>query len=896
MLYRCSSCTCSMHAVSLPEPAAHGLGFQCPVCRSSLVVTSSSLSASEQAVIDSYPLLIAAPFAAMHAKQDIEAKIKTLIDVLTNVLKYLALIVESEYLQSEHRDDALNRIIEDELNRPLVSSWGRMLQVALSSLETAGHDFFIPELKPFYEAVELKMPQKHKVAPPGQGYYDDFGNFVQTSNRLAWFQALVNYRNKVAHGLNQPPDEARQEFEFYYRILLQILEAMAWCARYPLYKRDGGNLYRLMGAQPRPCDTCEIPEAALHTNLVLGTPEADRFLPLVPLLVVPGEYLAESGGGEDLLIYDQSTDKRILYLSPYGHRRETTATLGMWRRLIEKKRVTLPILSRAMIDADEIARRCRRVTAQSREVLRATGKVIPNLYCSREKIESSLTSWLGNRLPLVAVAARAGSGKSCLFDHLAGKWEEAGARVLFLLSSHLTQTELLEIVREKLRLHDDVSVTDLAKCVHEERPLVIVLDGINEHAAPQALMQALVGFVRAGRSPQRIKIAVSFRSESPEWSEETCARDGLWYAPSDKKVQSPPLTRRRSAWWRLEPMSVAEARGMWREYSTREPKRFKPRFSFYAVQETSRDLSQLLRNPLAMRLFLEVYHGRPKPPSLSRHELFEQYFQSLASRTQDDGALLLTVARLCRESASTAAELDALYGDERSRATMLRNDVGSPYLRLLRLGVLREHKDEVRQVGFVYEAFFDYVLGRVLVADGLASTPEGLAQVCEEQETFANIVPACREALATMVQQKGLTFVCEYVDAANIDVDDVAGPVLGQMVLDGVDPVMIAQALAGQPTRKDLEAASGAASFLFTEQLKEEALRLLDTTLELIPSSLALDPDNACWFRSIAESYLDAERVGQALGHAQTSLRLTLERVEQDKDELADCHMRWVSR
>ena len=74
--------------------------------------------------------------------------------LLTNVLKYLALVLESEYLQSDHRDEALNEIINRDLNLPLVSAWNKFLRKAIPSMKQAGHAFFVEELEPFYRSVE----------------------------------------------------------------------------------------------------------------------------------------------------------------------------------------------------------------------------------------------------------------------------------------------------------------------------------------------------------------------------------------------------------------------------------------------------------------------------------------------------------------------------------------------------------------------------------------------------------------------------------------------------------------------------------------------------------------------------------------------------------------------
>ena len=43
---------------------------------------------------------------------------------------------------------------------------------------------------------------------------------------------------------------------------------------------------------------------------------------VIPLFIVPREYVAETKERQDLLVYDQDTGKRIVYVSPRGHHRE----------------------------------------------------------------------------------------------------------------------------------------------------------------------------------------------------------------------------------------------------------------------------------------------------------------------------------------------------------------------------------------------------------------------------------------------------------------------------------------------------------------------------------------------------------------------------------------------
>ena len=125
----------------------------CPECGATYSSSAFHLDDLEERVVQRYPYLIAVPFRSMLMETNTVAKVKCMVDTLTNVLKYLALIVETEYLFADHKDQAVNAIIENDLERPLVSAWNKFLREALVSLERAGHDFFVPEIKALYDQI-----------------------------------------------------------------------------------------------------------------------------------------------------------------------------------------------------------------------------------------------------------------------------------------------------------------------------------------------------------------------------------------------------------------------------------------------------------------------------------------------------------------------------------------------------------------------------------------------------------------------------------------------------------------------------------------------------------------------------------------------------------------------
>jgi tetratricopeptide (TPR) repeat protein len=796
-----------MQDVGLPAPAADVLGQKCPVCQGDLAPLVC-LDELEQVIVNEYPHMIALPFKLLHEQKQIYSQQKSLVDVLTNILKYLALITEAEYLQSDHRDEGLNEIITRDLGRPAVGHWNKFLREGLSSMQSSNHEFFVTHLPDFYYSIELKK-RAPKVSALGKGYYDEDGEFQTTKSDLTLVGALINYRNKFAHGFNQPEKESRKEYNYYYDLLKQLLEKMDWTRQYPMFKRQDGRIYRIMGSEMSEASE-DIPFEALETSMTLGGPQGE-YMPLTPFFLVPKEFVAKTGEDEELLIYDQNTGKRIVYVSPQGHHRELQEPVGKWQEMFKaKKDVPEPLLPE-MITPEAMAERCRLVTKENNRSLYSTGKIIKDLYLPRKQIESQLVGWPDSCYPLAAVSASAGSGKTCLFHHLAQRWEQEGKCVLFLRAQYLQEDDLESVLRSQLYLSDEVKVAHLAHGTSREKPLLIVIDGINEHPKRDRFMDSIVHFGREMKS-QPIKVIFSYRLGNEDWLDvQGDDLDSIFYSSTDLKPGKFPAVA-------LSALEPNEVKGMWERYAKSDKKRYKPKFSYDELESANRTMIDLLRNPLLLRLFLEVYSQKPLPPKLTRHDLFGEYWSQVSERTGDQGRFLEDLGRIFLERRSSVLDLDYLYRDSLTREVVMKTDVTSPYLKLKKAGVLVEivESDNTR-VTFVVEAFMDHVLGRVLCVDGKAETPKQLAETFSRQKDFAPVRRACEVALHMKINEQDRDFLYNFIDTDVEEGQMVAGVVLGQLVKEANNPAEIGEELVAEPTVNDLRTASEAGRFLEKE-------------------------------------------------------------------------------
>ena len=99
---------------------ASAVGGKCPTCGEPLAPIDAGLSETAQRVIETYPYPIARLLMRLHEKVDVEARAKHLVNTFTAVLKYQAMVLQSEYLQSDIVDGALTKIIRRDLGRTAV--------------------------------------------------------------------------------------------------------------------------------------------------------------------------------------------------------------------------------------------------------------------------------------------------------------------------------------------------------------------------------------------------------------------------------------------------------------------------------------------------------------------------------------------------------------------------------------------------------------------------------------------------------------------------------------------------------------------------------------------------------------------------------------------------------
>lgn len=512
---QCKTHDCTLEGVILSEEVTSALGLECRTCGATLSSIEGDLTPLQRLVIDRHPQPVASAYRRLLVRTEVDSKVKALVDTFGESLRILALVVKSEYLRSELVDEDVNQILLRDLARPLISSWMKLIDKAVPALAKSGHEFLFTELPEFQATIAGNSRAGKQVVLPAVAY-DAFGERTQQKRKMRTIEALLHFRNRIAHDHSHDDAVLERKFDQHHDLLLEFLAGMTWWREHTLCKRDGGVLHELAG-----CDATKRADVSTSTtaatDLFLRASDG-REMKMYPFLVVPGGLFADIEAGEDLLIYEQNTGRRIFYASAAGNSRSTKATIDGWRRLMRRKQAGLTLLHEADIRPSVFKERCVAVTRRTREALHDTQKILPEIYSKRPFLDAHIIEWIDSKYPLLAIAGSAGTGKTALLNHATAQWEVQGHSVLFLRAQFIEARSVINALRMELGINDDVDLKVLAeKGTTANCQLIVVLDGVNENAMHAELLDSAVELASALQGVGHVKVAVSFRSDIADW-------------------------------------------------------------------------------------------------------------------------------------------------------------------------------------------------------------------------------------------------------------------------------------------------------------------------------------------------------------------------------------------
>ncbi len=713
--------------LATPEPAAE---------------LPSSADDLDREVVATFPYPVAKPYLDFLEEQDPRLRCKLLVDTFTSILKVWALIVASEYLRAPDVKDAqVHKTLVRDLARPLISAWSLLLQRALPVLNDAKITPFAPELARAYEALETKCKQRFAVT---ETYIDDAGIPQSRTKKLGKIQALIAYRNGLAHGFNQSPKQAQRDLDTYLPLLREVLRAARFLARYPLWhvghgKRGTGSAqgHRLMGARPsstlEPVDAIDLDPRI--SPLFLRNEATGEVLPLFAFFDV---HEVEDGGlpglGRDVFLFEGNTKTTVIYVSTTGEHAEKAARFAHWQALLVAKAVNVELLSSETLTLDALRAASRRIADQALDALVQSGKYLREASVDREDLKKHFDMFEAGKYGAFVLGGESGIGKSTLLARYVEKRRDAGDAVAFYRASALPSAEI------GARLLRDIGLTGMyfedflaaaAPLFREsDGRFLLVIDGINEFGAEVAeLVRQIDALVQQASGHDWFRVVGSVRDSAyqrlPVDARFGASGLGRYLTVEEdrggEKERTPVVALRPIATEHVE--ALYEAYRSYRQKDPDDPEssglhRFRPVTAFGDLTAAG-STRTLLRSPLMARLVLEAFHRRTLPADLRSDQAMRLYLEQVVVENGDFPKRRQFLTAMVRE-------FDKASSDTMSRDTLMRapsKDLrdalmnpqrDSAYVQLVELGVLLEEWDgDACNVRFAFDRLFEFLLGEL---------------------------------------------------------------------------------------------------------------------------------------------------------------------------------------
>lgn len=757
------------------------------------------LSPFESEVISSYPYLISKPFADLQREGDARMRCKLMVDTFTALLKYMALQLASEYIRAKDvKDIQVHQTLTKDLSRPLISVWNQLIARCLPVLKDHNIPLFTPEMKEAYEKLETRCREPFLVT---QSYSDENGEIRTRTKKLGKIQALIHYRNGLAHGFNQSQTRAQKEFDEYYPLLCDILQEVRFISRYTLWHvesgRQGVNGIRLMGANPskRKVDFDMEGVNPSVSPLFLINDATREILPLYAFFDVDD---ANENGlpeiGKDVFVFEGNTKSTLIYISTSGEHLEKSSRFRHWKDLLAQKQLEVEWADVKNLSLDMLKAIGTHISSTGIQALIQSGKYLREATIPRRDLNELLESFSDGAFNGFVLGGESGIGKSTLLAQKTEEWQAAGHMVAFYRGSALSQSD---IANKFLRdcalkvgyLEDFLTLADPLFSGSDKKCYLIV-DGLNEYAGDlNELIKSADNTVAQASNFPWFKLIVSIRDSV--YSRATARFGELsahnYFSVDDEKTGEVIRTNII----RLQPVAKDFVAGLydayrafkWKEGSEPEAEgyyAFRPLTAFSDLNPDGSTV-QLLRNPLMARLVMQSFHRAKLPSQLSNDDAMRLYHDNIVLE-KSEGSLGFPERK--KFLSTLVAEMDRQDTDRIERDQLLRNPMlrshlmnthrDSAYIQLLDLGVLMEEwEGEDCQVRFSFDKFLEYLLAEYHWPK--INDAESLMALCKRAVRFKMLQGAVEVIIIRFCLNHQSQHLVALIDMADIESDTLKG-------------------------------------------------------------------------------------------------------------------------
>ncbi len=728
-----------LHGSNIPTSTLESFSDSKSISLESYPKKTNKFSPFENEVIASYPYLIAKPFSDLLKETDSRMKCKLMVDTFTAVLKYLALQLASEYIRTKDlKDIQIHQTLTKDLSRPLISAWNLLIARCLPVMTDSKIPLFSPEIKSAYEKLESKCKDPFLVT---QSYSDENGEIKTKTKKLGKIQALINYRNGLAHGFNQSQTRAQKEFDEYYPLLCDILQEVRFVSRYTLWhvesSREGVNGIRLMGASPS-MKKVDFDREGINpaiSPLFLINDATSEILPLYAFFDV--DEANETGLpeiGKDVFVFEGNTKSTVIYLSSSGEHLEKSSRFQHWKELLAQKQMDVEWADNKNLTLDTLHAIGKHISASSIQALIASAKYLREVTIPRQDLNQLLDSFRYSDFNAFVLGGESGIGKSTLLAQKTEEWHDDGHMVAFYRGSALNQSDIANKFLRDCALKVNY-FEDFLSVVHPiisqtDKKCYLIVDALNEYAGDlNELIKSVENMVAQAANYPWFKILVSIRDSAYN---RVKARFGELIPNNYFTVEEDKGGEKiRTNIIRLQPVGkdfVEQLYNAYRDYKWKDITDsedegyyiFRPLTEFNELDIEGSTVN-LIRSPLMARLVMQSFHRAKLTQQLTNDDAMRLYYDNIVLEKSDNSPgfperkklLTLLVTELDKNN-SERIERDNLIQHNALRPYLINNQRDSAYIQLLDLGVLMEEWEaDDCYVRFAFDKFYEFLLAEL---------------------------------------------------------------------------------------------------------------------------------------------------------------------------------------
>ena len=702
-MYICKNTSCAL-AIS---KAAFPVAMNCPVCQQALiaVIQKTELSEEDELLVSNLPYVIAYPLKRMLDEADGRNRLELMAYSFLNLMKYIGLVLASEYFNSSIRSKELNELFRNNLYQPSFGNWNAFIRDAIKILSANNIQWIFPEIVDGYTLAELKNSKKYTVESE---YTDEDGLLKLRKSDLTAIGALINFRNRyLGHGMPLSNDEYAELFSSTYPIYIDLLKSFSCLKAMKMIKTDRLNQYLLQGNEVKISSN----EQLIKEDSIWIEQGDTKRLPLIPFYIIPGKFNAGHTDKTQVLVYEQNTGQRMVFYSPESIKAEATGEILERLQLLLNNKEKEEPYAIEVFNHSLFIERIKLHNDKTLQGLKKEKKVLEGIYQSRGEAEIALIGWTGASAGFFFLAAEAGSGKTNLLVHARGRYEALGYPSLLIRANRMGNANLLDELYAILNIPPGSNLSDYGIIGTQENPFMILLDGANEHFTPIELLNSAAALADAFTGGG-LKIVISWRVNNLDQVPvvEFSSKETLFNAGQRQYIN--PLAANA---FLLKPMNLVEMEGAWKTYTSHVSKQFKPKFSFEDLLLKDKPLVDQLSNPLLLRLCMEIFNNKglkSKPKGFTN--LWKLWWEQMKNDALES-EYLQELANLMAEIKQLQVPLDSLFDVPKLSKAVNNLQVDSPHQQLLRKGIISQFFHEgILQVAFTMEAAYHYVLSASL--------------------------------------------------------------------------------------------------------------------------------------------------------------------------------------